>query len=638
MLSNVKIGHRIAVSFALMLVITVAVLVPVFLSRFESVIEQAERRELRGLFDNINAAIEAEGRKAESMAALVAGMPQVQRAMAEDNRDQLQELFVAGFETLRAQYGVRQFQFHKAPAISYFRVHKPAKFGDDLSSFRKTVVATNTNRTVVHGVERGVAGLGVRGITPIFHNGKHVGSVEFGLSFGQPFFDAFKEQYGVDVALFLKQEDGSFKPFASTLKDAQLLGIEQMNQALSGQQLVEQTKSGDTPLAVFAGAVKDYSGQPLGVLEVAMDRSYYAEALTGTRNTALLVAAIALVVGVLLAALVARGIVRPIRAAVDAMRDIAAGEGDLTRRLQAEGRNEVAELAHAFNRFADKVRNVVADVAGSTAQVAAAAEEMSAITDESNRGVSRQRSEIEQVATAMNEMTATVQEVARNASQAARSAEAADQEAVQGQGVVREAVKAIEAVAGEVERAAAVIQRLEADSESISAVLDVIRGVAEQTNLLALNAAIEAARAGEQGRGFAVVADEVRTLASRTQESTGEIQEVIERLQAGARDAASVMQQGQVRAKDSVARAQEAGVSLSKITKSVATISDMNAQIASAAEEQSAVSDEINKNVANINEVADSVTESAGQTAEASNQLARLAADLQALVGQFKYG
>ena len=186
-------------------------------------------------------------------------------------------------------------------------------------------------------------------------------------------------------------------------------------------------------------------------------------------------------------------------------------------------------------------------------------------------------------------------------------------------------------------RTASTIQRLETDSQSISKVLEVIRGVAEQTNLLALNAAIEAARAGEQGRGFAVVADEVRTLASRTQQSTIEIQQVIEQLQSGARDAADVMNQGRERVDNSVLQAQQAGASLLRITNAVTSIRDMNVQIASAAEQQSAVSDEISKNVVNINHIADRVTESAGQTAQASSQLAHLASDLQTLVGQFKY-
>ncbi|WP_371911821.1 methyl-accepting chemotaxis protein [Pseudomonas sp. ok272] len=262
---------------------------------------------------------------------------------------------------------------------------------------------------------------------------------------------------------------------------------------------------------------------------------------------------------------------------------------------------------------------------------------MSAITDELKRELANQRSEIEQVATAMNEMTATVQEVARHASQAAHSADSTDQQAVQGQQVVGRAVNAIDAVAIDIEHAVQVIARLQDDSKSISGVLEVIRGVAEQTNLLALNAAIEAARAGEQGRGFAVVADEVRTLASRTQQSTGEIQAVIEQLQSAAREAAAVMQQSQARARDSVEQAQLASGALEQITLSVTRINDMNAQIASAAEEQSSVSDEINQNVVNINDVADRVTDSAGQTAQASSQLARLAVDLQALVGQFRY-
>ncbi|WP_312373342.1 methyl-accepting chemotaxis protein [Stutzerimonas nitrititolerans] len=637
MFANIRIGQRIAISFVLLLIVTVTVLASLFFGRFENLLADAERRELRSIADNVSTAIASESLTAERLSALVASIPEVQQAMAGNDRQRLSELFVPGYQQLAKDYGLSQFQFHKAPATSFLRVHKPAQFGDDLSAIRQTIVETNSRQAPVRGVESGVAGLGIRGLVPVRHEGRHVGSVEFGLSFGQAFFDTFKKRYGVDVGLVLREENGSFKPFATTFQSGTLISDSQRAQAFAGQDVLFQTGADGQPLAILVSAVQDFSGKPLGVLEVAMDRSHYADALADMRNTALIVAGIAIALGLLVAALVARGIVRPIRVAVDAMRDIAAGEGDLTRRLEEHGRNEVAELGQAFNQFAEKVRRLVSEVAGSTSQVAAAAEEMSAITDEFNRDVAQQRHEIEQVATAMNEMTATVQDVARNAAQAAASAQAADREAQQGQQVVHETVSSIESVSVEVEHTASAIQRLEADSQSISAVLEVIRGVAEQTNLLALNAAIEAARAGEQGRGFAVVADEVRTLASRTQQSTLEIQQVIEQLQSGARNAAEVMHRGRAQVDSSVLQAQQAGSSLTSITSAVASISDMNTQIASAAEQQSAVSDEISQNVVNINQVADRVTESASQTAQASSQLAHLAAGLQSLVGQFKY-
>ncbi|WP_312301607.1 methyl-accepting chemotaxis protein [Stutzerimonas nitrititolerans] len=637
MFANIRIGQRIAISFVLLLIVTVTVLASLFFGRFENLLADAERRELRSIVDNVSTAIASESLTAERLSALVASVPEVQQAMAGNDRQRLSELFVPGYQQLAKDYGLSQFQFHKAPATSFLRVHKPAQFGDDLSAIRQTIVETNSRQAPVRGVESGVAGLGIRGLVPVRHEGRHVGSVEFGLSFGQAFFDTFKTRYGVDVGLVLRDANGAFETFASTFESGALISDSQRAQAFAGQDVLFRTDLGERPLAILVAAVQDFSGKPLGVLEVAMDRSHYADALADMRNTALIVAGIAIALGLLVAALVARGIVRPIRVAVDAMRDIAAGEGDLTRRLEERGRNEVAELGQAFNQFAEKVRRLVSEVAGSTSQVAAAAEEMSAITDEFNRDVAQQRHEIEQVATAMNEMTATVQDVARNAAQAAASAQAADREAQQGQQVVHETVSSIESVSVEVEHTASAIQRLEADSQSISAVLEVIRGVAEQTNLLALNAAIEAARAGEQGRGFAVVADEVRTLASRTQQSTLEIQQVIEQLQSGARNAAEVMHRGRAQVDSSVLQAQQAGSSLTSITSAVASISDMNVQIASAAEQQSAVSDEISQNVVNINQVADRVTEAAGQTAQASSQLAHLAAGLQSLVGQFKY-
>ncbi len=355
-----------------------------------------------------------------------------------------------------------------------------------------------------------------------------------------------------------------------------------------------------------------------------------------TRNTLVVLVAAGTLLGILGGLLLAGFVSRPLCQTVAAMEDIAEGEGDLTRRLPVRGSDEIAMLASAFNRFVEKVQGVVRQVAGSTSQLAAAAEEMSLITDETRKGVQRQRNETEQVATAMNEMTATVQEVARHAESAAGAAQQADEEANAGRQVVQGTVEAIHHLAGEVEKAADVIGHLEQDSEQIGSVLEVIRGIAEQTNLLALNAAIEAARAGEQGRGFAVVADEVRSLASRTQESTEEIQQMIEKLQAGARDAVKVMETGRSRAQESVEQAGLAGQALEGITGAVDQITTMNNQIAEAARQQGEVAEEINHNIINISQVADETATGTDQLANASADLARLSAELQSLVASFK--
>jgi len=629
-----SIGARIALSSAGVLIIAVVVISTVISSSMSEIIREAEERELRGIFDNVKVTIESESRAAQAMSAIVAGIPQAQQAFADRDRDALEKLFVPGFSVLKKEYGVRQFQFHTPPATSFLRVHKPAKFGDDLSSFRKTVVETNKNVKPIGGIEKGVAGLGVRGMVPVINNGKHVGSVEFGMSFGQAFFDSFKSKNKVDLALHVIDGAG-FKTFASTFENKTLLTPEQLQQAMSKEVLTYQTLS-DIDVAVYSTAVTDFSGKPFGVLEIVMDRSVYGNMQSGATWLNIILALLAVAGGVVVSALVAKGIVKPIKSAAMAMSDIAEGDGDLTQRLPEKGNDEITELSGAFNSFAEKVHAVVGDVAEASTYMSTAAEEMSNVTVNLDGNVQKQRMEIDQVATAMNEMASTVQEVARSASEAANSASTAHSQSIEGKSVVGENIHAINSLAGEVENAANVINSVESDSERIGTVLDVIRGIAEQTNLLALNAAIEAARAGEQGRGFAVVADEVRTLASRTQESTQEIQGMIESLQKGSGDAVSVMEKGKDQAVQSVTHANAAGDSLELITNAVSSINDMNTQIASAAEEQSSVAEEINRNVVNINDMAEMISDGSQQTAKSSNDLEALAGQLQSVVSRFR--
>jgi methyl-accepting chemotaxis protein len=359
-----------------------------------------------------------------------------------------------------------------------------------------------------------------------------------------------------------------------------------------------------------------------------------AEQYSGAFTLVISLLVAATVLTLLFAFLLTRSIVKPIDEALKAAEQIA--EGDLTHGIHADGTDEAARLLKAMAKMQDKLRDTLQLIAGSATQLASAAEELNSVTDESARGLQQQNNEIEQAATAVTEMTSAVEEVARNAVSTSEASSEASRSAGDGRDLVLETVGAIERMSGDVQATAKLIAHLAEQSRDIGKVLDVIRGLADQTNLLALNAAIEAARAGEAGRGFAVVADEVRALAHRTQQSTSEIERMIGSIQGGTEQAVDSMRTSTERAESTLNIARGAGLALDTIAGAVAQINERNLVIASAAEEQAQVAREVDRNLVNINDLSVQSATGAHQTSAASAELSRLAVDLNGLVARFR--
>ncbi|WP_020208621.1 methyl-accepting chemotaxis protein [Gilvimarinus chinensis] len=377
-------------------------------------------------------------------------------------------------------------------------------------------------------------------------------------------------------------------------------------------------------------------GSQVGVISMHVDLAELDAVISEAVVDAIWVVIIISVIAAALAYLVQASVVKPVNNVVRALRDISEGEGDLTRRLPVEGTDEISELAANFNRFVERLQDIISSVAETAVEVDESANILSNLSQENERSITSQQSDIQQIVTAIKEMASVVADVTQRVAETADNSLQADKVAMGGKDIVQGTMSQIQSLSADIKTASEVIDRLRQETVAIGTVLDVIRGIAEQTNLLALNAAIEAARAGEQGRGFAVVADEVRTLASRTQSSTTEIQEMIERLQTGSAEAVEMMTAGTSQADASVTRASEATDALEEITNYVGEIRDRTNQIAAASEQQSAATQQIEVNIDSVSGVAQSTAESSSRITANSVNLAKMAKQMSELVGRFK--
>ncbi len=467
------------------------------------------------------------------------------------------------------------------------------------------------------------------------HDGKSVAGIGMGIS---QVIDLIKNYtVGEQGLAFLTDQDGNIqvhpdKSIASGTSLSSLFNSDIQNNLLNKESInILQTSSHD---GRFLAAKFIPSLNWFVIIEIPTSEIY-----TPINNTSMQLVLMNMIVAILLIILglwVALGFARPIIRASSMLSDIASGDADLTQQMQVDTKDEVGKLARSFNTFVNQLHSLIIAIASNSRDVTHIAKNLTESSLSTQHNTEEQQQSVDMIATAMHEMGATVHEIARNANETANAAKQSATDTANSERIVQSSIEGINSLFGKMQNASSVIQTLAQDVGDISSVLEVIRGISEQTNLLALNAAIEAARAGEQGRGFAVVADEVRTLAQRTQESTEEINSMIHKLQSGAEDAVSAMDEGIETARSSVEEADKAGESLQNITNAIGIITDLSIQVATATEEQSSVVEELNSHILNIKNMSDNTANESKNVNIQCQHLNESAAILNTMIGNFK--
>lgn len=528
MLSNLSLRTKILLPIASIITLTGMVFSYTNFSTIDNLMAENEQAELTAYMDAFDRAIQGETMLAETLSAFVANMPFVQAQMANDKRDELNAQLVPAYKVLAEHYGAKQFQFHKPLAISYFRVHKPQKFGDDLSSFRHTVANTNQKQVITTGIEKGVAGIGLRAVVPVFQNNKHLGSVEFGMSFDQHFLDEFKAQSPVEVNIHLIKDKG-FERFAGTTKAKMLTDPQTLKQTLKGTTQAVHAEVDGQHYAVMTSLIKDYSGTPIAVVEMAMDNTHNLELMQRAYSNAILVGLMVLALGIGLSILIANYFTRRIASIATNVDKIA--QGDLTSDIEVSGTDELAKLAEAANRMRLELQKIVGEVHNHSKSITQSAHTINEAVESQAANSSEMSSSVAEITSTMEELSASSTQIAEHSTSVVEVANQTMTGSYKGSEAMQLVLARMTDIRTDNEASLEEIVDLGAKSKQIGKIMSLITNLADQTKLIAFNAALEASSAGEAGKRFSVVASEIRRLADSVTDSTGEIENKINEIQ-----------------------------------------------------------------------------------------------------------
>lgn len=635
MFHNLRLLAKIVIVMGITIGGVGAVLTFTNLANMQSLIREAERSALDAHLKAINNAIAAENRMAETMSALVANIPLVQEKFDKGDRKLLADLFVPGFDLMKKEYGVEQFQFHVPPATSWLRMHIPAKFGDDLSSFRFTVVATNKNQKPTRGLEGGVGGLGARGMVPVFNKGRHIGSVEFGMSFGQTFFDNFKRESGVDAGLHILDKD-NFKTMAATFGKTPLLDAATLKKAMGGEAQLDHRSLNGKPYAIYAAPVSDFSGKVIGVIEIAMDSSAYQAMLNSSRSTALIVGIVSILFGLGLAMLIARHLVGRIEVVVAGVNRVA--QGDLAREISVTGKDEVAALAEATREMQGKLRTLVGEVGANAAMVHAAAQEIAGAVEGQAATSTEMSSSVAEITSTMEELSASSTQIADHSKSVVDIANQTLDGLCKGSEAMQTVLGRMNDIRNDNQLSLQEIVELGTKSKQISKVMEIINAVADQTKLIAFNAALEASSAGEAGKRFSVVAGEIRRLADSVTDSTSEIEAKINEIQDSISRLVITSEKGASGIAAGLTASANTAERLNEIVGAASKTSSAAQQISLSTQQQKTASNQVVVALREIVTASSNTAKSITRISQVSKEMSVLSARLDELVRQFKLG